>query len=176
MSSDSLRKEIRRLLAEAAAEREADPLGAYPDWPLDSQLDQVELKLRWYAAFESGNENRYPATDREIHVLGIWCAIRELASSPYAYAEDRDEFVYEYTFDRSGLTITFETSAARDELSVSAPRKITLADVPTWLLDHFERMAPEEQPERDHYLYGRRHDARADLEELRQMQARASER
>ena len=170
VNSDSLRKEIRRLLAEAAAEREADPLGAYPDWPLRAQLDQVECKLRFYAAFESKSGRRYEATDREVYCLGIWCALWELGSS----AKDGGE----YTFERTGLTIKLTTQGpgeAGEDLRISGPRRIVLDDLPEWVARYFERLAPEEQGERDAYLYARRHDAKEDLEELRQMQARASE-
>jgi len=184
MASDRTRRRLDAL--EAAVDRRADSFREYPDWSLDDQLAAVESRLRFYAAFHSEDENiRYPATDREIHVLGIWCAVwqyrrRVLGENLVSLGEAGDVgdlgagegHDFEYTFERSGLTIDITPTTGEPEgpLTLSMPRRIVLDDLPSWLLDHFERMAPEEHPERDEYLYVRRHAAKEDLAELRTMQ------
>jgi len=184
-----LRREIRRLREEATADLR--PPRDYGDWTRDEQLDQVECKVRFRVAFHSDDEiTRYPATDREIHVLGIWCAVRELMGIS---AKDREGYTWSYTFERSGLTIELtpaklakpaslaqpeglKDSTLEEGMLVSVPRRIVLGDLPERLLRHFERMDPSEQPERDEYLYSRRHAAKEDLAQLRAMQRRALER
>jgi hypothetical protein len=193
MASDRMKRRLDALRAAAEARREAaDPTRAFTDWTLDDQLAQVEYKLRFFAGFHSEDEHvRYKATDREIHILGIWCAVwqfrrRVLGENLVSLGEDGDvgdlKFLlgeghyYEYTFERSGLTIELipETAQPEGPLTLSMPRRIVLGDLPEWLLDHFERMPPKKQPEREEYLYTRRHAAKEDLAELCTMQRGAS--
>jgi hypothetical protein len=198
MASDRMKRRLDALRAAAEARREAaDPTREFTDWTLDDQLAQVECKLRFFAGFHSEDEHvRYKATDREIHILGIWCAVwqfrrRVLGENLVSLGEAGDVgdlgaglpggvegYVFEYTFERSGLTIELTPAPlAKEEeegMLISVPRRIVLDDLPLWLLDHFERMAPEEQLERDEYLYTRRHAAKENLAELRTMQRGAS--
>jgi hypothetical protein len=196
MASDRMKRRLDALRAAAEARREAaDPTREFTDWTLDDQLAQVECKLRFFAGFHSEDEHvRYKATDREIHVLGIWCAVwqyrrRVLGENLVSLGEGGDVgdlggaghvgHDFEYTFERSGLTIDITpTTPGEPEgpLTLSMPRRIALDDLPEWLLDHFERMPPEEQPKRDEYLYERRHVAKEDLEGLRTMQRQAARR
>jgi hypothetical protein len=178
--SSGLRREIQRLREEAwlrQSELAELPPSDYGDWTLDEQLANAECKVRFRVAFHSDDEiTRYAATDREIHMIGIWCALQELLQELAGVpAKDREGYAFDYTFERSGLTIELTPSGAGEEVIVEVPRRITIDDIPSWLLRHFERMPPEEQPKRDEYLYMRRHLAKEDLAELREMQRRAAQ-
>ena len=196
MASDRMKRRLDALRAAAEEMRRTDPTREFTDWTLDDQLAQVECKLRFFAGFHSSEADkhvRYKATDREIHVLGIWCAVwqyrrRVLGENLVSLGEGGDVgdlggaghigHDFEYTFERSGLTIDITpTTPGEPEgpLTLSMPRRIVLDDLPEWLLDHFERMPPEEQPKRDEYLYERRHAAKEDLEGLRTARCRSSE-
>lgn len=56
----------------------ADPFRDFPDWSVDDQLEDVEDTLRWFRGFHGDGLARYPATDRELHLLGLLCANWEL--------------------------------------------------------------------------------------------------
>jgi hypothetical protein len=56
----------------------ADPFRDFPDWDLSDQLDCAAYTLQFYMRFHGDGRVRYPATDREAHMLGLLCAFLEL--------------------------------------------------------------------------------------------------
>jgi hypothetical protein len=109
-----------------------------PDWPLDDQLAAVADTLDFYAHFHSNEPLRYSATDRELHLLGLLCAARELG-------EDGGEHRFP-----SGLAVRLIRDG--DSFLVDAPRRIRAEDLPGWAREHFGRMDPARQEERERWL------------------------
>ena len=142
---------LRRLEAEEPA---LSAPAEFPDWSLDDQLAGVANTLRFRVGSHSNAKGvRYPATDREIHLLGLLCVFWE-----------RGKEGGEYTFEASGLTVELAPSEAGEEMVFRAPRRIGIDDLPEWILDHVERMDPEKQPERAAWRYAYRHRAKEERE------------
>jgi hypothetical protein len=66
---------------------------SYEDWPLDDQIEDVADVVRSYIRWHSNDAIQYLATDREMHLVGILCAMEVL-----------DEDGGEYAFP-TGLTV-----------------------------------------------------------------------
>ena len=109
-----------------------------PDWPLDDQFAAVADALDFYARFHPNEPLRYSATHRELHPLGLLCAMLGLG-------EDGGECAFP-----SGLRVRLVRAGERFEADV--PRRIRAEDLPDWALEHFERMEPAGQPKRDAWL------------------------
>jgi hypothetical protein len=139
----SIHKRLERLETIAG-----DPAPAqFPDWPLDDQLEDVADQLHLFMRFHSRDPVRYCATDRELHLLGILCAGRDLGPDGG-----------EYTFP-SGLTVRLipEEGTEGERFLIDTPRHIRAEDLPDWTREHFERMDPKDQARRDSWLYENRH-------------------
>jgi hypothetical protein len=93
---------------------------------------------------------RYPATDRELHLLGLLCAARGLG-------EDGGEHRFP-----SGLAVRLVRDG--EHFLVDTPRQIRGEDLPEWTREFFERMDPDRQPKRDAWLHGDRHRAKKERE------------
>jgi hypothetical protein len=145
-TNGGIRKRLEELEEQAFG---AYPFADFPDWDAEDQLEQVAHVLRWYRGFHADGRVLYPATDREIHLLALLCAIWELGGPGS---------VGDHAFP-SGLLVSF-----RDEgngyVDVSASRWACLEDLPYDVRRHFERMDPLKQFERERFLYGDRHRAK----------------
>ena len=142
---------IKRRLERLEAEHTQTSLD-FPDWDLTDQVEGVAETLYWYRYFHSNDAVRYPATDREIHILGLLCAAWELGDEGG-----------EHTF-RSGLTVRLIRDGGY--FKIDAPSQIRADDLPDWTRELFERMEPEKQPKRDEWLYLHRHWAKKDCERM----------
>lgn len=136
-------------------EEAAGPERGFPDWPIEDQLEGVADTLDFYARFHADGRARYPATDREIDLLGILCALRE---------DPLGEEGGEHRFP-SGLVVALIRES--DAFSWEAPRPVRLEDLPEDVRRLFVRMAPERQPEREAFLYEDRHRSKKDRERIR---------
>ena len=113
-----------------------------PDWPLDDQLAAVADTLDFYAHFHSNEPLRFSATDPELHLLGLLCAMLELG-----------EGGGEHTFP-SGLAVRLVREGER--FLADMPRRIRAEDLPGWAREHFERMDPARQDGRERWLFENR--------------------
>ncbi len=131
----------RRLAAleERAAPEGASLLETFPDWPVEEQLAAVADQWDFFRHFHADGSVRYQATDREIHLLGLLCAV-------HAVGEDGGEHRFP-----SGLVVTIAPEGG-DAFGAHAPRPVRLEDLPEWASKHFERMGPDRQAERDRRL------------------------
>jgi hypothetical protein len=123
----------------------------FPDWDLVDQLEQVAFTLRWYRQFHADGGVRYPATDREIHLLALLCALWELGGPPLESGEHR--------FEGTDLVVAWRKNG-HDSYSASPSRSVRIEDLPEDVRLHFERMDPAKQPERERFLYGDRRRAK----------------
>lgn len=128
----NLRRRLEKL------EEGARPERRLADWPLEDQMEDVLSALqvhRW-------GGTKQLATDRQIRLMGILCAMREL---------DGDSGEYRFP---SGLTVTLTPDENSDSgLRVDAPRPIRVEDLPEDVGRYFERMDPADQPERERWLH-----------------------
>lgn len=136
----------------------ADPFRDFPDWDLSDQLDCAAYTLQFYMRFHGDGRVRYPATDREAHMLGLLCAFLELP-----------EGVGEHPFP-SGVSVAWRDDNKGGH-SASATRWIRLEDLPEWVRGYVERMDPAKQFERDRWLYADRHRAREHRELIMKWEA-----
>ncbi len=134
--------------------REGGNLEEFADWPIEDQLEQVLDALRMHRITDTAQL----ATDRQIHLMGLLCAREELPDGEG-----------EYRFP-SGLVVSW-TSYADDTCSASASGYVRVEDLPEGVREHFERMDPVKQPERERWLYGDRHRARESRERVRRWKA-----
>jgi hypothetical protein len=144
---------IRRRL-EALEEQtfgSSDPYPDFPDWDLVDQLEQVAFTLRWYRQFHVDGGVRYPATDREIYLLALLCALWELGGLALKSGEHR--------FEGTDLVVAWRKNG-HDSYSASASRSVRIEDLPEDVRLHFERMDLAKQPERERFLYGDRRRAK----------------
>jgi hypothetical protein len=143
----------------------ADPFSDFPDWDLADQLEAVAHVLSWYGGFHADGRVLYSATDREIHLLALLCAMWELEGSGR---------VGEHAFP-SGLLVSF-----RDEgngwVCVSASRRALLEDLPDDVRGHFERMDAAKQAERERFLYGHRELFKENRERMRRWKLHGEEK
>lgn len=128
----SLKDRLRRLEAARFPSSTEDSLSE--EWPLDDQLEQVADTLDRFIYFHSKDEVRYVATDREIHLLGLLCAAWRSREVPLG-----------------------EDGGEGEGFLVDVPRQIRAQDLPEWALEHFERMDPKKQAERERWLFAHRH-------------------
>lgn len=127
----------------------------WPDWDFQDQLEGIVYMLRDYQRFHPDGKVRYQATDREIHLMGLVCALWEL---PGGMGEHRYP---------SGVVVEW-TEADDDGMQrVEAPGHVPLDDLPEEVRRHFERMDPAKQLEREHFLYENRHYAKKERERIR---------
>jgi hypothetical protein len=138
--SRDIQRRLSRLETNAASE-ESTALGAMPpDWPLEDQIEAVLDALRLHRI--AGTKQL--ATDRQIHLMGLACVADALG-------EEGGEHAF-----FSGLIVAL-TPDADGGFRVDAPRLIRVEDLPEGVREHFERMDPAEQPERERWLYEHRH-------------------
>lgn len=134
---------MARSIEDRLGKLEADSYpGEFPDWDMQDQSESVVDTLLWFKRFHAGGSVRYEATDREIHLIGLLCAAREL------------EQAGEYEFP-SALRIKLAPNG-----EVETPRLIRIEDLPGGVREYFNRLEPEKQPKRDLWLYQDRHRAR----------------
>jgi hypothetical protein len=128
---------------EARNRSASDPTAALADfgdaWTLDEQLAVVADKLDVYIHFHSQDDIQYAATRREIHLLGILCAMWELGAEGG-----------EYTFP-SGLTLRFIPEG--EGLLIDVPRRICAEDLPEWTREHFKQGDLKGEEEREQFLF-----------------------
>lgn len=147
MSRNSLSKRLEALEEQTFG---ADPFRDFPDWDLVDQFEAVTDTLRFFRRHHPDGDVRYPATDREIHLLALLCALSELGGVGR---------VGEHRFP-SGLLVTWRDGSAGDGTHrASASRWALLEDLPEGVRKHFERMDPGRQAERERFLYGDRYRA-----------------
>lgn len=151
---NGLDKRLRALEERACG---ADPLKDFPDWDLVDQLEAVIEVLRWYKEFHSDGVIRYPATDRELHVLALLHSLVESGGPPPKSGEHRFP---------SSLTVAWREYNDGTH-SVSTSWRTRLEDLPDDTRRYFERMNPPEQPERERFLYADRHRAKKRREHTR---------
>lgn len=108
------------------------------DWPLGDQLRDIVQCLRVHRPGGS----KQLATDRQIHMAGVLCAIEAVGS---------EGIPGEHTFP-SGRSVSF-TGKSDGQLQVEASSLIPLEDLPDGVREYFERMDPDRQPERERWLY-----------------------
>lgn len=132
----------------------ADPFRDFPDWSLEDQLEDVLDTLAWQRRFHGNGNVRYPATDRELHLLGFLCAHWKLL-----------EEGGEHRFP-SGTLVAWQYHVEDEAWSVNATGYVGLEDLPGGVREHFERMDPKKHPERDGWLYGDRLRAKRDRERI----------
>ena len=126
---------IRRRLE--VLERSIQPQ-EFSDWPLEDQLENAYKSLqvhRW-------GGTRQIATDRQIHCMGLLCALWELPDG-----------IGEHRFP-SGAVVTWFPPDSDDLQAVDVSGHIGLEDLPEGVREYWERMEPEKQPERERELYG----------------------
>ena len=127
---------IRRRLE--ALEAQALPaIGEWPDWPLEDQLEEVFSCLRVHRA----GGTRQLATDRQIHLMGLLCALWELPGG-----------AGEHTFP-SGLVVAWSDNADATK-RCEATGLVGVEDLPEGVREYWERMDLKKQPERERELYG----------------------
>ncbi len=129
----------RRLeaLEERAAPEEA-PEGFPDDWPLEDQAEDMLEKLLAHTC----TRTVYPATDRELNVLGLLHAYFCLPGG-----------VGEYRFPSSGVVITLSDNGEDGTQDVGLSGNVCVEDLPEAVQERVERMSPHEQPERERYLH-----------------------
>jgi hypothetical protein len=152
MSANGFRRRLEALEEHTFG---ADPLRDFSDWDLVDQLEQVAFVLNWYRRFHADGRVRYPATDREIHLLGLLCALWELGGPPPEPGEHR--------FEGTDLAVVW-CDNGDGSFNASTSRPVRLEDLPEDVRVHFERMDPARQPERERFLYGDRYHAKSDRE------------
>ena len=127
---------IRRRL-EALEAQTLPAIGEWPDWPLEDQLEEVFSCLRVHKA---GGTHQL-ATDRQIHLMGLLCALWKLPGG-----------TGKHTFP-SGLVVTWSD----DEDGTKRCEATDLVeDLPEGVRGYWERMDPKKQLERERELYGLR--------------------
>lgn len=124
---------------------------SYEEWPLEDQIAAVLDVVRSYIRFHSDDDIQFPATDRELHLVGILCARGELG-------EDGGE----YTFP-TGLTVRLIPDG--EGFLIDAPRQIGIEDLPDWMHEHVRRMDPKDQPRREAESFANR----KELKRLREL-------
>lgn len=156
MGRGGIEGRLRRLEERAAARAAASPLDGFPDWDLDDQIDDVLDVLRLHRIVGARGEL---VTDRQIHVMGIACASWALSAElgEERFAEEGGEHAFP-----SGAAVSFAPEG--DGWRVAAAGPIVLEDLPDGVLEHWERMDPAEQPERELWLYGYREQAKRERE------------
>ena len=132
------RKEMERRLGRL--EEIERPEQQFPDWLMEDQLESVADKLVFYRRFHGDGRVRYPATDRELHLLGLLCA-----------REQQPGGVGEHRFP-SGAVVSWRDNGDGTP-SVSTSGYVRLEDLPEGVREYFKRMDPAEQPEREKRLY-----------------------
>jgi len=86
----SLKRRLQQLEAQNPDPAELADFG--DSWPLEDQLAQVADTLDLYIHFHSGDDIQYPATDRELHLLGLLCVEKGLNED----AAQLPEWVWEH--------------------------------------------------------------------------------
>lgn len=124
--------------------------GDFPDWPLEDQFDDVVHALRVHQAGGTAQL----ATDRQIHLMGLLCASDEL---PNGFGEHRFP---------SGTVVVW-TDNGGDTLDIGASGYVRVEDLPEGVREHWERMDPDEQPDREQRLYEGRHATKEMIERAR---------
>ena len=155
MSSNGTRKRLLARLEDLEARAVgADPFRDFPDWSIEDQVEEVRDALRLHRIASTAQL----ATDRQIHLMGLLCAREEL---PGGEGEHRFP---------SGVVVSWSNNG--DETwKVSASGYVSIEDLPEGVREHFKRMDPVEQPERERWLYADRHRAREHRERMRRWEA-----
>ncbi len=122
-------------------------------WWVCVRLENALDKLRHYQRHHSDGRVRYPATDREIHLLGLLCALWELGGTG------------EHSYP-SGVVVTWGEADDEGLQTVGASGYVSLEDLPEDVRRYFERMEPAKQPDRERFLYEVRHHAKAERKRM----------
>ncbi|HEV8045895.1 MAG TPA: hypothetical protein VGP38_11980 [Rubrobacter sp.] len=108
----------------------------FSDWPIEDQFEVVLEALRVHRA--GGTRQR--GTDREIHLMGLLCALWALPDG-----------LGEYSFP-SGTVVAF-SDHRNGTSSVEASGLVGVDDLPEGVREYWERMETSEQPERERRSY-----------------------
>ncbi len=110
-----------------------------PEWPLDEQLKDVRAYLDFHRRFKT----TAVCTDREINLLGLAAAYKELEGKPGSWVAPSGAVVY--LEDNEDGTFGVDISS-----------NLVVEDLLEGTREHVERMDPTRQAERDRWLYERR--------------------
>ena len=143
MSTNGIRKRLEELEERTFG---ADPFRDFPDWDLVDQLESVADTLHFFRRFHRDGRVRYPATDRELHLLGLLCALWEIGGPGAAGA---------HRFEGTDLVVTWRDNGDGTH-NARASRWTRLEDLPEDVRVHFERMEPAKHTERERWLFQNR--------------------
>ncbi len=107
-----------------------------PDWPIEDQIEDVQGYLDFHRRFKT----IAVCTDREINLLGLGAAYKELEGKPGAWLAPSGAVVY--LEDNGDGTFGVDLSS-----------NLTVEDLPEGMREYVERMDPKSQPARERYLY-----------------------
>ena len=145
MRSSGIRRRLEALEAHRApASRD------FPDWPIEDQFDDVVDALRVHKAGGTAQL----ATDRQIHLMGLLCARDNL---PGGFGEHR--------FPSGAVIVWIDNEDGT--VDVGASGYVRVEDLPDGVREYWERMDPDEQPDRERWLYEGRHAAKDRREKAR---------
>jgi hypothetical protein len=132
-----LGRRLERL--EARAGSELPVLWSPRQWPLDEQLEDVQGYLDFHRRFKT----TAVCTDREINLLGLAAAYKELEGKSGAWLAPSGAVVY--LEDNGDGTFGVDLSS-----------NLAVEDLPEGMREHVERMDAARQAKRERYLYEHR--------------------